>query len=338
MSRRAGATALPLMLAPAAAHAGAPLQYLTTQGPRADPATVLLWGLTAISVVVTLLVSGLVVAGVLARRARGVREPAEVPVLSGGGGMRWLGWGVGLTMVALVVSTVWTVAVIAQVNGPPRPSTLTIDVHGAQWWWRAAYGNPDPRLRFETANELHIPVGSPVRVRLQSEDVIHSFWAPALTGKTDTIPGRVNETWIEATRPGRYMGQCTEYCGLEHARMAFFVQADTPAAYAAWARAQAAPAGAPRTAEALQGEQVFEAHCAQCHTVRGVAERGRKGPDLTHVASRPTLAAGALPNTVAALGGWISDPQAIKPGNHMPTPYLSGPDLQAVVAYLETLK
>ena len=187
-------------------------------------------------------------------------------------------------------------------------------------------------------HELHVPVGVPVRVRLRGEDVIHSFWPPALTGKTDAIPGRVDETWLQADRPGRYMGQCTEYCGAEHAHMAFFIQADPPAQFEAWRRNQALPAAAPAGPQAAAGEQVFLARCASCHTVRGVSEHGRNAPDLTHVASRPTLAAGAIPNTTAGLSGWISDPQAIKPGNRMPTLYLSGPDLQAVTAYLMSLK
>lgn len=337
--RRGRAPFALLAAAPAAARADVPLQYLSTHGPRADPVTALTWGLMIISIVVVALLTGLVVVGVVVRRAKAASTPKAVPLLRGGGGMGWLAWGAGLTLLTLAASVVWTVVVLAQVNGPPRPAPLTIDVGGVQWWWRARYPQADPNgAAFETANELHVPVGAPVRVRLRGEDVIHSFWPPALTGKTDAIPGRVNETWLQADRPGRYMGQCTEFCGAEHARMAFFIQADPPAQFEAWRRNQAKPAVAPADPQTIAGEQVFRARCASCHTIRGVSERGRIAPDLTHVASRPTLAAGAIANTTAGLSGWISDPQAIKPGNRMPNLYLSGPELQAVTAYLMSLK
>ena len=188
-----------------------------------------------------------------------------------------------------------------------------------------------------TANEIHIPAGQPVLVRLESNDVIHSFWVPALAGKTDTIPGRINLTWLQADRPGTYRGQCTEFCGMQHAHMAFAVVADPPAVFARWRAAQALPAVMP-VGEAAVGQHVFMGHCAGCHAVGGSAAHGRKGPDLTHLMSRTMIAAGLLDNNVNTLSGWISDPQALKPGARMPPTWLSGPQLHAVVAYLGTLR
>jgi cytochrome c oxidase subunit 2 len=200
------------------------------------------------------------------------------------------------------------------------------------------YLSPDPSQAFETANEIHIPVGQPVRVRVIGGDVIHSFWVPQLAGKTDTIPGRTNVAWIEAERPGVYQGQCTEYCGLQHANMAFQVIAESPEAFAAWRANQLRPAAAPADETVRQGQALFADRCGRCHTVRGVTVGRLIGPDLTHLMSRAALAAGTEPNTPAGLSGWISNPQALKPGALMPVTYLSGPQLESVTAYLETLK
>jgi len=175
-------------------------------------------------------------------------------------------------------------------------------------------------------------------VELTGADVIHSFWIPALAGKTDTIPGRTNLTWLQADRPGVYRGQCTEYCGAQHAHMAAFVVADTPAAFEAWRRGQLAPAPTPASPLTMAGARVFQAHCSACHAVRGTQADGIVGPDLTHLMSRQTIAAGALPNDGASLAGWVANPQALKPEAKMPANNLTGPQLNAVVAYLETLR
>lgn len=322
---------------PASARAAAPLNYLVGFGDKANPVVALTWGVLVISVIVVAIISALVIWGVLKRRTNAAL-PENVPVEHRGSGLNWIGWGVGISSIALVFTLIWTVVVLAEVNEPPRPAGLTIEVTGNQWWWKARYLNDDPSQVFTTANELHIPVGVPVRVKLIGADVIHSFWVPQLTGKTDTIPGQTNVTWLEASQPGRYRGQCTEYCGEQHAHMALFVNAEPPAQFEAWREAQVAPAADPTAPEAVQGEQIFAFKCGACHTVRGTDALGTVAPDLTHLMSRGTIAAGALTNTPSNLSGWIANPQTIKPGTRMPTLYLSGAELTAVRSYLETLK
>jgi cytochrome c oxidase subunit 2 len=319
------------------AEAWPPLNYLTSAGKAAAPVVALTWGLLAISVAVVIIISALVAVGVW--RGRPWPSPEDDLALAArGGGLRWLWIGVGVSTLALVASLVWTVATLVAVSQPPQPPPpLTIRVVGHQWWWEAVYPGPSG-LAVVTANELHIPVGQPVRVELRGADVIHSFWVPQLAGKTDAIPGRTNLTWIEADRPGVYLGQCTEYCGRQHAHMGFTVVAEPAAAFAAWRAREAAPAPAPVDPAAIQGEQVFVRACGDCHTVRGTAADGRHGPDLTHLMSRGAIASGALANTPGNLAGWIANPQALKPGARMPVTFLSGPQLTAVEAYLETLE
>ncbi|MFI4949607.1 MAG: cytochrome c oxidase subunit II [Caulobacterales bacterium] len=318
----------------------APLNLLTSSGAAAGPVAALTWGLLAISIAVVLIITFLVVAGILRRQ---VPLPpggfAEAPVERAPGGLRWITIGLAVSTVALVVSLVWTVATLAAVSGPPTRPTLTIRVTGRQGWWQADYLSPaNPSLAFTTANELHSPVGQPVRVELVGGDVIHSFWVPQLAGKTDTIPGRTNLAWIEADRPGTYWGQCTEYCGQQHAHMAFKVVAESPQAFQSWRQAQLVPGPRGLIGDALAGQQLFNDRCGACHRVRGTDAGGSTGPDLTHLMSRTTIAAGTEPNTRGSLGGWIANPQAVKPGTTMPTLYLSGPQLASVTAYLETLK
>jgi cytochrome c oxidase subunit 2 len=313
----------------------APLAYLSGAGPKAVATAGLTWGLMAISVAVVLIVTALVVAGVLLRRSQGKEPP---PVARGGDGLRWIQVGTGLTALTLLGSLVWTLQTLAAVNDPGRPPGLAIEVTGEQWWWRVRYLDPDPARSFVTANEIHIPTGRPVRVLLKGGDVIHSFWVPQLAGKTDAIPGQTNLTWIQADRPGVYRGQCAEYCGVQHAHMALEVVAESPAAFEAWRRAQLVPAADPTEAGAQRGRLVFVRRCADCHTVRGVVARDRRGPDLTHLMSRRTLAAGTLPNNGATLAGWVGAPQALKPGTRMPTPYLWGAELSDIRSYLVTLR
>ncbi|HEY5290604.1 MAG TPA: cytochrome c oxidase subunit II [Caulobacteraceae bacterium] len=322
------------------------MTYLETFGPRADPATVLLWGLIALSLVVVAIITIAVVAGVLVRRRRGtVDSLAELPAVRGTGGLAWFWVGMPLTVIALVGAMGWTVGVLATIDSPRQKPRLTLEVTGRQWWWQVRYLSGNPAEGFVTANEIHIPTGEPVLVKLVSADVIHSFWAPALTGKTDAIPGQTNLAWLQADRAGRYHGQCAEFCGIEHARMGLDVVAQPPAVFEAWRRHQTQPAPTPGADPGSVGEAVFAGHCAACHDVRGmnlsvVRRPGADvvGPDLTHVMSRATLAAGTVPNTVGGLSGWIGNPQALKPGAKMPKTYLSGPQLSAVVSYLETLK
>ncbi len=311
-----------------------PMGYLATFGPRADPATSLTWGLMDISIAVIVIVTALVVIGALLRRQI-AREAMPAAGPGGKGGLTWVAIGCVVTVAVLLVAMNWTVQVLAQIDSPARTPSLTIEITGHQWWWEARYLTSQPAQTFVTANELHIPVGRPVRLKLASADVIHSFWVPALTGKTDTIPGRVNVGWMQADRPGVYRGQCTEFCGEEHAKMALFVVAEPERQFETWRLAQMA--AAPETSS-LRGQAVFEVRCGACHTVRGTSAGGIVGPDLTHLMSRATIASGILPNDAASLAGWISNPQTLKPGAAMPATELNGPQLTQVVAYLETLK
>ena len=330
---------LQMASSPAAAPAFSPhwpMGYLETFGARANPVTSLTWGMIWLSVAVVAIVTVLVVIGALRGRAAG--DMAALAPARGPDGMRWIYVGVALTIVALLASLAWTVAVMAAVNSPNGAPALTLEVTGHQWWWEVAYDPDKPAQTFTTANEIHIPAGKPVLVRLKGADVIHSFWIPALTGKTDTIPGRTNVAWLEADRPGVYRGQCTEYCGQQHAHMALYVIADAPAAFEVWRQAQRQGATTPASPPAVLGAQVFEARCSACHTVRGTAAGGVAGPDLTHLMSRRTIAAGTIPNTIGALSGWIENPQALKPGARMPPTYVPPVELAQLGAYLETLR
>jgi cytochrome c oxidase subunit II len=219
----------------------------------------------------------------------------------------------------------------------PRP--LNIKVTANQWWWSIEYQDSDPSQTLRTANELHLPLGRPARIELHSNDVIHSFWVPNLAGKEDLIPGRVNHLVVTPRRAGQYRGQCAEFCGLQHAHMALDVTVEQPGQFEAWRQAQLQPAMEPAgQAEAL-GQQVFLSKaCMMCHAITGTTAAAVTGPDLTHVASRKTIAAGTLPTNQANLGMWISDPTAIKPGTPMPKVRLTDDEMAAVTAYLASLK
>jgi cytochrome c oxidase subunit II len=219
------------------------------------------------------------------------------------------------------------------------PDPLRIKVTANQWWWQVEYQGATPSQRVTTANELHLPLGRPAVIELHAQDVIHSFWAPNLAGKTDLIPGRTNYLAVTPRRVGVFRGQCAEFCGLEHALMAFDVHVETPAAFEAWRASQLQPAAAPVDPEAQKGQQIFNSKaCALCHAIAGSEASASFGPDLTHLMSRDHIAAGALPNTSGDLEAWIADPQGVKPGTSMPRVGLSSDELQAVTAYLETLK
>jgi len=207
-----------------------------------------------------------------------------------------------------------------------RPS-LTVRVIGHQFWWEVRY----PRSPAVTANEIHIPVRTPVRVLVSTDDVIHSFWVPQLNRKIDMIPEQTNEVLLYADRPGRYRGQCAEFCGLQHAHMGMYVFADPPAVFRAWLARESAPAPAA-------GSGLFVDKCGSCHTIRGTGATSRVGPDLTHVGSRTSLAAVAIPNTPARLREWLRDPQRVKPGNQMPRVELTDAQIRRLVTYLEARK
>ena len=216
---------------------------------------------------------------------------------------------------------------------------LTIEVYGHQWWWEVRYPNVESYKIVETANEIHLPAGVPVRLHGTSRDVIHSFWAPNVQGKRDLMPGYDTDIMMQIDKPGNWRGQCAEFCGLQHAHMSFFMVAESKDDFDKWLSAEAMSAVEPSTPQTQHGQQIFlTRQCVMCHTIRGTRAGSHVGPDLTHLASRSTIAAGTLPNTAANLAGWILNAQSIKPGSRMPPNQMSDSDLQDLLAYLETLK
>jgi cytochrome c oxidase subunit 2 len=295
--------------------------------------TPLLWGTIVVSLGVVAFVSIALLGGIFRRR-----EPFNPSVVNRpAGGLRWIYIGVGVSSVFLLATTVWTVVTLGAVSGPSKNPALRLEVIGHQWWWEIRYLNDDVSRIFTTANEIHIPLGETVQIDLRAADVIHSFWVPKLAGKTDLIPGQRNRTWIEARKTGVYRGQCGEYCGLQHAHMALSVIADTPADFKAWWDRQLAAPAPALTENALASETAFFAKCGVCHAVRGTRAGGILGPDLSHLMTRGSIAAGALPNDMGHLSGWIADPQSVKPGALMPRLDISGPDLARIREFLTRL-
>lgn len=247
-----------------------------------------------------------------------------------------------ISIIGLFALLITSVAVGREVGtfAQNNPKQIEIDVTGHQWWWEVKY--PDPLAPYQTittANEIHIPINTPVLLRLATRDVIHSLWIPSLHGKRDLINGRVNKLWIEADKPGIYRGQCAEYCGLQHAHMSLLVFAETPEEFAQWKSGQSSGGQTPTNADAVRGQQVFlGAPCSKCHNILGTDADGSIGPDLTHLQSRRTIAAGTLINNRGNLAGWISNAPAIKPGTEMPPNNLSPSEMNDLLAYLETLK
>jgi len=280
-------------------------------------------------------VSLLVLAGAWRRRTVELGPPER-----SGGGLRWIVIG-GLIVPAVILAGVFVFTVVTQaaVASPASPPAVTVQVTGHQWWWEVHYLDRSPSRLVVTANEIHIPVGQPVRFELTTGDVIHSFWIPELAGKTDLVPGQQNVMWLEADSAGVYRGQCAEYCGTQHAKMAMAIIAEPPGKFSQWLDHQRQPAAAPSDSDVAAGARVFASSaCALCHTIRGTLAGGRVGPDLTHLAGRRTIAAGMLPNTRGNLAGWIANPQAIKPGNRMPVVPLRPTELLAVVTFLQSLE
>jgi cytochrome c oxidase subunit II len=248
---------------------------------------------------------------------------------------------IAATIVTTVVIASFTVASFLTTRSLSMagPDDLTIKIGGSQWWWNVQYLDPQPERDFQTANEIHIPVGRNVRFQLEGDDVIHSFWVPSLAGKQDLIPGRPNELSIRAERVGVYRGQCAEFCGLQHAHMAFLVIAETQEAFDKWVEAQRQPAVSPSDEESAAGRDAFLAKpCASCHTIRGTPASGTTGPDLTHVGGRKYIGAGLFETSRGSLAAWIADPQTLKPGNNMPMVPLTSEELRSISAYMASLK
>jgi cytochrome c oxidase subunit 2 len=330
------AAALHICLLWPACAVAQPLQYLTGSGAKAMPIVWLTWGLLLISIAVIAIIGALLLGAIWRRPGQVFIRGEKAALLSHAGGLNWLWIGVGISTLVLLLSVVWTVDVLARIQSPPIRPAFTIEITGKQWWWQIRYLSPDPSRQFTTANEIHLPAGVPVRVRLVGGDVIHSFWLPQLAGKMDAIPGQTNETWIEAATPGTYDGQCTEYCGVQHAHMRMLALVQPASDFQKWWTEQLR-APAVENGRALAGQRDFQAHCGNCHTVRGTEAAGALGPDLSHLMQRTTIAAGSLPNNGPMLAHWTADPQSLKPGVLMPSPVLSEDQLANIHAYLKTL-
>jgi cytochrome c oxidase subunit II len=309
---------------------------LSTAGLNGSSETALGWFLIIVSCAVVLIIIVLVLGAALRRRvpdADGTTNDAK--------DIRWITiGGIIVPVVILTVAFLFTITTINAVGAPAGATgyAATIDVTGHQWWWEVTYHDSIPSHDFTTANEIHIPVGQPVRFSLAAGDVIHSFWVPALAGKVDLIPGQHNTLWLEAKTPGVWMGPCGEYCGTQHANMRVTVVAESPDAYRQWLDDQRSPASAPDSL-AAGGFAVFKrAGCSTCHTIRGTDAGGGVGPDLTHIGSRRMLAAGTLANTPGGLSGWITGAQGLKPGCAMPNMAVEPRDLAPLVAYLHSLQ
>ncbi|MFL6830141.1 MAG: cytochrome c oxidase subunit II [Sphingomicrobium sp.] len=338
-ARRIAAASIPLLLCAC--------QYQTYQSAFGDAGAedrrflVLFWIFTAICAAMYVLVIAFLVTAIVRRRRAGDANVVETgrhhqshPLMRTG----LIGWAVlvGTGLVALAIASFFADRSMAKAAAHEK---LSITVTAHQWWWDVQYNSSDPSKIMRTANELHLPVGVPVRITLHSNDVIHSFWVPSLTGKQDLVPGRETDVTIVPNRTGIFRGQCAEFCGTQHAHMALVVDVDSYADFLKWWEHQLQPAPTPKAPLVQAGyNYVTQRECAMCHTIAGTGASGRVGPDLTHLAGRRSIAAGTLPMGEGNLYGWVADPQSIKPGTKMPTMNLEPDELHAVVAYLETLK
>lgn len=311
---------------------------LDPQGPGAAKLAELWWVMFGFGTFIFVLVTVLLIAALMRKR----RATSETqPEMTSDVGRNWVIWGgIALPLVILAIVFGYNLYTLAAVTAPQDP-VMTIKVIGRRWWWEVQYPNDG----ITTANELHIPVGMPVKVVLQTADVIHSFWVPRLHGKVDLIPERINDIVIQADKADVYGGECAEYCGLQHAHMNFMVVAQNDADFKAWISAQQKPSTPPADDPAKRGQQVFlDAKCAVCHVVKGLDDSSVDasdvdlGPDLTHLFSRLTIAGATLTNNRESLANWITNAQHVKPGSLMPNTTLNNDDLQALITYLETLQ
>ncbi|HZI99905.1 MAG TPA: cytochrome c oxidase subunit II [Gemmatimonadaceae bacterium] len=305
-------------------------------GPQADRIAGMWWYMFSVSSAVWILV---VIALLYAAWHGHRRDVADQSDETNDRLRRRVSIAAGITVFILVGTLVYDVFTGEALASLPRDNALRIRITGHQWWWEAEYIDPVPGNHITTANEIHIPVGEPVQIIGSSADVIHSFWIPDLAGKKDLIPGHATAMWLQADKPGIYRGQCAEFCGHQHAKMAVLVMAEPRSQFNTWYKTQQLPAAPPSDSMSRVGEKVFMSRgCPVCHTVGGTLALGRIGPPLTHIGSSYTLAAGTLKNTRGNLAGWIVDPQGIKPGVKMPPNDLSGSELQAILSYLTSLK
>ena len=333
MRRLAATLVLPLLLAGCQGWQSA----LDPHGPPAAALAQMFWLFVAVLGTVWVLTA---LAVLLALRRR--RPAGEDPLATDPGRERRITVTVSVA-VGLTLVTVLTLAGLSygaqKALFSHKDGTLSLTVTGHQWWWEITYEDPQPNMTFTTANEIHIPVGEPVLVKLESSDVIHSFWVPNLTGKMDAITGRQNQLQIQADRPGVYRGQCAEFCGFQHAHMGLMVIAEPKEDYLRWRDRQVSSAPAPSDPERQRGMEIFLSKpCVMCHQIRGTDAGGKVAPDLTHVGSRRYIGAGTIETTRGNIAAWIVDPHGIKPGVNMPTIQLEPDEVQPVASYLEGLK
>ncbi len=286
----------------------------------------------AITAVIFLIVAGLLIYIVVRFRRRPEQGQHEPPQVYGSSQIE-VAWTVIPLLIVFILIGVTARVVASLEDAAPGASAAHVTLVGHQWWWEVHY----PDLGVVSANEIHVPTAGKgeraTYLDLESDDVIHSFWVPQLSGKVDLIPNRTNHIWIDPREPGIFLGNCAEYCGTQHANMLLRVVVDAPVEFAKWAASQ------KQTAAAIAGGTAFQSlACVNCHTVRGTAAAGKFGPDLTHLMSRSTLGAGVIPNNLANLKSWVNDPQAIKPGCLMPSLKLTDSELNQVVTYLASLQ
>ncbi|MDP9292559.1 MAG: cytochrome c oxidase subunit II [Verrucomicrobiota bacterium] len=300
-----------------------------TQGPHAGAIRFLFVITLVICAVIFLIVTGMVLYSLVKFRWReGEAEPAQ---FAGNKTVELIWTAIPLVIVLLLFAL--TVKAM-QTSDPPKPIEPDIVVVGKQWWWEIQY----PKRGFITANEIHIPTGKPVALQIEAADVLHAFWVPQLTRQMTNIPGYPNNIWIQADKPGTYMGLCSEYCGTQHAWMRFIVVAEPQNTFDAWQQAQLIPATMP-TGDTARGWEIFRTmSCINCHAIGGTEAKVHVGPDLTHFASRQQIAAGILQNTPENIVRWMRDPQAVKPGVKMPNFMFTEQQLGDLTAYLQTLK
>jgi cytochrome c oxidase subunit II len=303
---------------------------LAPAGAQAAQLAQVTWIFIAVCAAVYGIVLALVVVAVLRRQGAFDEHSRRRLAIAGG----------AVTTLVLLALLVVSARGQRGLGSPPSAGqALTVRVVARQWWWEFRYPGSAPDQLVTTANEMHIPAGQTVLLELVSRDVIHSFWAPSLFGKRDLIPGHDTTMYIQAHRPGVFRGQCAEFCGAQHAKMAFIIVAEPPAEFQAWLARQRQAAASPATAASIRGRALFAGGtCPMCHAISGTEAAATMGPDLTHLASRLTLAAGSIPNVRHHLAQWILDAQNVKPGNRMPPIPLADADLQDLIAYLETLQ
>ena len=310
---------------------------LSPDGSEAHRIFGITWALTIVGGAVSLLVLGLLAYALLRPGTEALTDEDSAEVGESRLERRLLIGG-GIIMPAIVVMGFFGVQLVSTM-AQPQQGQFVIEVTGHQFWWEVHYRDVPGVEPFDTANQIQIPVDTEVTVVLRSDDVIHSFWVPQLAGKMDLVPGHVNQFTFSADTPGTYMGECAEYCGIQHAWMKFEVVAMKQDDFQQWAQQASQPAREPTTDLQRQGKEAFlGASCVGCHSIKGVSEKADFGPDLTHLADRDDIGAGVLDLTPAHLKAWIANPQTIKPGVLMPPQELSGDRLDALVAYLMSLE